>query len=70
MPLPDSAAWSDLLRQALGRYDEALSDLKHAKGLPNGATMSNQTLLPSKNFDHTNLLTVPRSFQFGMRLTF
>jgi hypothetical protein len=32
--------------------------------------MSNQTLLPSKNFDHTNLLTLPRSFQFGMRLTF
>jgi hypothetical protein len=46
------------------------NDLKHAKGLPDGATMSNQTLLPSKNFDHTNLLTLPRSFQFGMRLTF
>ena len=24
MPLPDPAAWSDLLRQSLGRYDEPL----------------------------------------------
>jgi outer membrane receptor protein involved in Fe transport len=45
-------------------------DLKHAKSLPDGVTMANQTLLKNKNFNHTNLLTVPRSFQFGVRLTF
>jgi hypothetical protein len=45
-------------------------DLDHAKSLPNGATMSNETLVRNKNFNHTNSLTVPRSFQFGVRLTF
>jgi len=45
------------------------NDLKHAKGLP-GGPMVNQTLQPNLNYNHTNLLTVPRSFQFGMRLTF
>jgi outer membrane receptor protein involved in Fe transport len=44
-------------------------DLKHAKSLPAG-TMVNQTLSPNLNYNHTNDLTVPRSFQFGMRLTF
>jgi hypothetical protein len=47
-----------------------MNDLKHAKSLPNGATMSNTTLQPNLNFNHTNANTVPRSFQFGMRLTF
>jgi outer membrane receptor protein involved in Fe transport len=46
------------------------NDLKHAKSLPNGATMANQTLVKNKNFNNTNALTVPRSFQFGVRLTF
>lgn len=45
-------------------------DLEHAKALPNGKTMENQTLTKNLNFGHTNKLTVPRSFQFGMRLTF
>lgn len=45
------------------------NDLKHAKALP-GGPMVNQTLQPNLNYNHTNLLTVPRSFQFGMRLTF
>jgi len=45
-------------------------DLEHAKALPNGKTMANQTLTKNLNFGHTNKLTVPRSFQFGMRLTF
>jgi hypothetical protein len=45
------------------------NDLKHAKSL-SGGVMANTTLNKNLNFDHTNLLTVPRSFQFGMRLTF
>jgi carboxypeptidase family protein/TonB-dependent receptor-like protein len=49
-------------------------DLKHAKVVnvasSGKSTMANKTLTPNLNFDHTNLLTVPRSFQFGMRLTF
>jgi hypothetical protein len=46
-----------------------LEDLKHAKSLNHGTTQ-NQTLVKNLNFDHTTSLTVPRSFQFGMRLTF
>jgi hypothetical protein len=45
------------------------NDLKHAKSL-SGGVMANTTLNKNLNFDHVNLLTVPRSFQFGMRLTF
>jgi hypothetical protein len=45
------------------------NDLKHAKSL-SGGVMANQTLVKNLNFDHTSLLTNPRSFQFGMRLTF
>jgi hypothetical protein len=44
-------------------------DLAHAKSLTDGVT-KNQTLRPNLNFDHVNTLTTPRSFQFGMRLTF
>jgi len=51
------------------------TDLAHAKSLPTGANggpgpMVNQSLVKNQNYNHTNLLTVPRSFQFGMRLTF
>jgi hypothetical protein len=46
------------------------NDLKHAKALNGSGVMLNQTLTKNQNFDHVNLLTVPRSFQFGMRLTF
>jgi hypothetical protein len=50
------------------------NDLKHAKVLnvsPAGlATMANQTLTRNRNFDNTSLLSSPRSFQFGMRLSF
>ena len=46
-----------------------MNDLKHAKSLTNNVTQ-NTTLVKNPNFDHTNTLTAPRSFQFGMRLTF
>ena len=46
------------------------NDLKHAKSLPDGVTMANTTLIKNKNFNNTNQLSIPRSFQFGMRLTF
>jgi hypothetical protein len=50
------------------------NDLKHAKAinvLPTGAWATvNRTLTPNQNFDHTSQLTNPRSFQFGMRLSF
>jgi hypothetical protein len=47
------------------------NDLKHIKGIDgNTLTMVNQTLTFNKNFNNTNALTVPRSFQFGVRLTF
>jgi hypothetical protein len=47
-----------------------LEDLRHAKSLPQGTSMANTTLKKNLNFNHTNANTVPRSFQFGMRLTF
>ena len=46
-----------------------MNDLKHAKSLTNNVTQ-NTTLVKNPNFDHTSTLTAPRSFQFGMRLTF
>jgi outer membrane receptor protein involved in Fe transport len=45
------------------------NDLAHAKSLTDNVTQ-NQTLRKNLNFDHTSTLSVPRSFQFGMRLTF
>ena len=45
------------------------NDLKHAKSLTNFVTQ-NTTLVQNPNFDHTSRRTAPRSFQFGMRLTF
>ncbi|HSR99283.1 MAG TPA: hypothetical protein VLM79_19665, partial [Kofleriaceae bacterium] len=47
------------------------NDLKHVKSIDGGSlTMVNQSLTLNKNFNHTNQLSVPRSFQFGLRLTF
>jgi hypothetical protein len=62
-------------------FDDALpivggdaNDLKHAKAIeftPDGAWRSvNRTLTPNLNFGHTSLVTNPRSFQFGVRLSF
>ncbi|HEX4418849.1 MAG TPA: TonB-dependent receptor, partial [Kofleriaceae bacterium] len=50
------------------------NDLKHAKAvnlLPTGQWVTvNRSLTPNLNYDHTTQLTNPRSFQFGLRLTF
>jgi len=48
-------------------------DLAHVKahdGGPFGGIQQNTTVIPNKNFDNTNALTAPRSFRFGVRLTF
>jgi len=50
------------------------SDLKHAKAVEFNAAGKpvtvNRTLTKNQNFDHTNAIGVPRSFQLGLRLSF
>jgi len=51
-----------------------MGDLQHVKAHDAGnlgpGIQQNQTVTPNKNFDNANALTAPRSFRFGVRLTF
>jgi len=47
-----------------------MNDLRHLKTVNADGSVRNQSPVLNSNFDHLNALTVPRSFQFGMRLTF
>ncbi len=47
-----------------------LEDLKHAKALDQAGNETASTLLPNKNFGKVNARQLPRTVQFGMRLTF
>jgi hypothetical protein len=46
------------------------TDLAHLKRHGDNGLQGRETVIPNKNFDHTNALTLPRSVRLGVRLSF